>query len=333
MRHLFMLKRSSFLTFKWQTCFAIVLLPLVSGCSHFTGSLCDLGAPMARMKGECRDERRARSAAKEIWNCKYEQCYINHCDPAGLRKGFIDGFVDASFGKTDCPPMFAPVSTGLFLHPKTTCSMAWHNGYPMGQAAALSSGYQRNCCSRLHPCLRNYERPVNPGCVKIDDYQGSQQQHYSPGIPMEVIPAPVAPTMPPVEMSDAESPIQSLETDSNTAASEVAHTNSHGSSPDEMLVSFMNLPLQQPGLQDVQLADPMPTNRIAGMIEDSNKTLAVTEEEVVPAPSIDVETVVENNVEAEVEPAAINHWHSVPRTRSALGKLSTTFNWQSSLNP
>lgn len=327
MRHLFKSKRSCFASITWHSCVAIFLLPLLSGCSQFSGSLCDLGAPMARMKGDCRDERLARSAAKEIWGCKYEQCYINHCDPNGLRKGFIDGFVDASFGKTDCPPMFAPVSMGLFLHPKATCSMAWHNGYPMGQAAALSCGYQRNCCSRLHPCLRNYERPVNPGCVKIDDYQNGQQNQYSPGIPMEVITPAPAPIMPPIGVSATEPTVEEF-----GSVPEAIVTTDDTSTPNEMLVSFMNQPLRKPVDQTFVKANQLPTNRTSGMMEDIFQASA-TIEEVAPPEAIAETSVVENSVEVSSEPASADHWQSLPRTRSALGRLSTTFNWRSSLNP
>lgn len=284
---------------------------------------------MAKKKGEFRDERRARSAANEIWRNKYENCYVDHCDVKGLRNGFIDGFVDAAHGKTDCPPMFAPVNHGLFLHPKASCSMAWHNGYPMGQAAALSTGFKLNCCSRLHPTLRSYERPVNPGCVKIEDYQATQQNDHSPGIPMEVVP-PVAPTMPAMEVVPPAAPIMPpmdvgntkpiVETfDHAVAAASVMSDDTNVPDPTLVgLVSQVNPISSNPNFIE---ANTLPSVRTSGVMEDFFHN------------SIIVEEVAPDSIDTTIEPKVQSHWQSLPRTRSVLGELNSTFNWRASSTP
>lgn len=326
MRHLFTSKRSCFASISWRTCFAIVLLPLMSGCSHFTGSLCDLGSPVSRMKGECRDERRARSAAREVWNNKYESCYVNHCDPKGLRNGFIDGFVDAAHGKTNCPPMFAPVNHGLFLHPKSSCSMAWHNGYPMGQAAALSCGFKLNCCSRLHPCLRSYERPVNPGCVKIDSYQATQQNNYSPSVPMEVVP-PAAPIMPPIDVGKSDNSVKAVD---RLAAS--ADQTDLDIAPNEALVNMISQVSQFSEVPTFIKADTQPSDRTSGMMESFVRSTSAVDE-TSPATNAVEDPAGDDGVETSIDSKVENHWKSLPRTRSALGELNSTFNWRASQTP
>ncbi|MEP3481028.1 MAG: hypothetical protein ABJZ55_17400 [Fuerstiella sp.] len=278
------------------------------------------------MKSEMRDERRARSAAKEIWNNKYESCYVNHCDAKGLRDGFLDGFADAAHGKTNCPPMFAPVNHGLFLHPKSSCSMAWHNGYPMGQAAALSSGFQVNCCSRLHPCLRSYERPVNPGCVKIDNYQATQQNDYSPGIPMEVVP-PAAPTMPPIEVGKTEPRLEDLDP---VFTATVNSAESKASDPTLLgLVSQVSQLSERPTfIKD----EGRPSVRTSGVMENFFDIPVVVQEAAAVEPVVE-EAVIPESVESSIESKVQSHWRSLPRTRSVLGELNSTFNWRASPTP
>lgn len=160
-----------FARYRTAMAFAILVVPMISGCSHFHSSL----EAYSLFKGEYRTDRRARAAAKEVWDCKVAHCYANHCDIKGLRQGFIDGFVDACNGGGDCPPMFSPSKNGLFCHERPSCSTAWHNGYPLGAAQAQTCGFCRASCSRVHPCLRDVQRPVNPGCVRIEDYNGGYE--------------------------------------------------------------------------------------------------------------------------------------------------------------
>ena len=147
-------------------CLAIVLS---SGCSHMKSELCTFCAPYETLKGDCRNERRARSIAGKIWDAKYAHCHVNHCDVKSLRDGFIDGFVDACQGGGGCPPMFAPEKHGILGCKSRQCSTSWHNGYPQGAAEALACGYCQVSCSKVHPCLRDVQRPVNPGCIRIED--------------------------------------------------------------------------------------------------------------------------------------------------------------------
>lgn len=195
---------------------AVLMIPLITGCSHFHSSMGMFCAPYGQLKGQCRTERRARAAAKDAWDCKFAQCHRNHCDPKGLREGFIDGFVDASMGGGGCPPMFAPDQNGLFCHGKKSCSTAWHNGYPMGEAHALSCGFTELPCSRVHPCLRDMERPVNPGCIRVSEYNayggsgntgGIQEFYPAQQVPEQLIPE-LPPAMPSAEVDVEPVPLQ-----------------------------------------------------------------------------------------------------------------------------
>ena len=140
---------------------AVVMLTVpMSGCSTFRSRLI-----------ECKTERQARAMARDVWGEKFAERFGVHDDPRGLRAGFIDGFVAGCKGNGDSPPMFAPNQNGLLCHGTKRCATAWHNGYPMGAAEAAASGWQGQLCPRVHPCLVDVKRPVNPGCIRISDYQ------------------------------------------------------------------------------------------------------------------------------------------------------------------
>ena len=163
----------SIAVFRFATAFGAVVLITVpmSGCSPFRSTLTAFCAPYGQLNGECRTERQARATARDVWDAEFAERYCGHHDPRGLRAGFIDGFVASCKGNGDSPPMFAPSQNGLLSHGNKMCSTAWHNGYPMGAAEAAACGCQGQLCPRVHPCLVDVKRPVNPGCIRIPDYQ------------------------------------------------------------------------------------------------------------------------------------------------------------------
>lgn len=154
---------------------SLLIIISVSGCANTRSCLTAVCAPYEASKGCSTTERKARRAAREIWDCHHAQCYLNNCNFKDVREGFIEGFVSTCAGGDSCPPMFAPTKHSLCGLNKR-CSTAWHEGWPLGAVAAESSGFTNSCCSRAHPCLRGPRIPCNPGCVRCDS--GSNHLHY-----------------------------------------------------------------------------------------------------------------------------------------------------------
>ena len=119
---------------------------------------------------------RASMIARKIWRQKYAHCYGRATHAKDIRNGFVDGFVDKCLGGDGCPPLVPPKSYCAFG--RKIEANRWFQGYPLGVAAAESSGACGMCQTPVHPSLSAHlAMPAcSPGCVPCAPAGGGQMQ-------------------------------------------------------------------------------------------------------------------------------------------------------------
>ena len=153
-------------------------LATTSGCSYWR----DVLSPYNEVGCCTLTTFKARSMAKRIWREQYAHCYGNAAHGKDIRQGFIDGFVDTSMGGNGCPPLVPPTSyCAIGRKPNAT---AWFQGYPLGIAAAESTGSCNMCQTGISPaliaCMKNEE--CTPGCIPCQTYDNEHEM--LPGDPL-----------------------------------------------------------------------------------------------------------------------------------------------------
>ncbi len=146
--------------------------------------------------GLCTDLR-ARATARAMWNSQYSHCYCNSSNSKHIRKGFVDGFVATAAGGNGCTPLVPPTSCCGFG--KRLDAKAWFQGYPLGVAAAQSSGANNWSKIAISPdlaaCMANTE--CTPGCVPCSQNAGVlhsgmvHDQFNAPPVPIDIDEAPM----------------------------------------------------------------------------------------------------------------------------------------------
>lgn len=118
---------------------------------------------------------RARMQAQQLWRQKYAHCYGRLNNARDIRRGFIDGFVETANGGSGIAPIVPPEKyCGIGRKVEATC---WYQGYPLGVAAAESTGADNWRRTTISPALAACFATPNcaPGCVPVPDACGCNQ--------------------------------------------------------------------------------------------------------------------------------------------------------------
>ncbi|QDT10107.1 hypothetical protein [Planctomycetes bacterium K23_9] len=173
---------------------AIGCLLTTVGCSSMSqGMMAPYGQSGCRL---CTDLR-AKATARVLWSEQYAHCYGNAANSKDIRKGFVDGFVATAQGGSGCTPLVPPTCyCGLGKRLNAKC---WFQGYPLGVAAAQSSGACNWCKMAISPdlaaCMATDQ--CTPGCVPCAQNAGVMHngmvhdQFNAPPVPMDVYADPI----------------------------------------------------------------------------------------------------------------------------------------------
>ena len=146
-------------------------LVVLSGCS--TSSYCkQVLQPYTEMGSCLKTDLHARLEAQQLWRSKYAHCYGRLNNARDIRRGFIDGFVETANGGSGTAPIVPPEKyCGIGRKVQANC---WYQGYPLGVAAAESTGAANWRKSTISPALAAcFATPhCSPGCVPVPEACG-----------------------------------------------------------------------------------------------------------------------------------------------------------------
>ena len=193
---------------------------LVAGCTLSSVGCSSISQGVFAPYGQagcclCTDLR-ARATARAMWNSQYSHCYCNSSNSKHIRKGFVDGFVATAAGGNGCTPLVPPSSCCGFG--KRLDAKAWFQGYPLGVAAAQSSGAADWSKIAISPdlaaCMATNE--CTPGCVPCSQNAGVlhhgmvHDQFHAPPVPIDIDEAPMIDD--PNTISDTMAPLPPADT-------------------------------------------------------------------------------------------------------------------------
>ena len=264
---------------------AFSCLMAMGGCTSFRDAM----SPYETSQCRCITDIRARMKARQIWRKQYAHCYGNMANARDIKQGFIDGFAESCLGGDGCPPLVPPQPyCSIKRKTEATC---WFQGFPLGVAAAESSGACNMCKTPVSPALNAcMATPTcSPGCVPCAPTAGGQIQPH-----MIESASPFLTNQPPVPQNvEAIEDVEQVEINDPTVQHAIADQD-----PDMVPPAPQPTPDASPN-SDKEIPESQPASK---PLEDLEKSLKSPGDRELPAPAEAIERAIDDVTQAAAGP-------------------------------